>query len=931
MVHFNTNTAKDSRYSRAEIGLLDEEGVTCSLSLNRKGEIVRWIEGTLPHLLESCYIGPGALPCIYRIFTPRIREEIQEYLSTAQRKSRALQLASTAVRLHSDIRIYSVTFRPFFTDMGEQFICTMYPSIYQDLEKNGWSLEMPEASENCMAASFENESDCESCTLECDRKSGNAIRQDAADLLYDLNHLYDQSLTDLKESNSFLRQLQYHSQVTSLVFDHKFRLKKFVPQIGNQAGTSIYDLDNAFRQVLHVFDPAVVNQLYKVARKVKQDKRSRGRKVEDKLGNQILVRLFPFGKSAETATELLLTLTDINAIQETRPVESPSLTGSGLVFESTPDVYLLFDSRGYIRNCNRRAHEMLGYRSRRDIIGRHLGDFSAPNNSYKVEEKLKQLRSGLSVVGLHKVVLGKDNHQIPVEVHANPVLDEKGKIISYMAVWRDMRELRRSETMVSTLLTSFPNSTDDFWDWDMVRGSYTSCHSIQDWFGFSTKEIPDTALGWYSLAYPDDIRRYKQVLRAHIHSRGKQPFSLEMRFRNKEGGTVYVFFRGRVVEWSPKGRPLRMMGTQVDISHLNKVPELEQKLYEQNRAFDEIMESTLSGYWDWNFETGVEYMSSTFKRMFGYSDSEMPDRPESWQRIIHPEDLKTLWKNFELHAQSRGGIPFENELRFYHKNGHIVWVWCRGKVVEWNKEGNPVRMIGSHTDITRLKDLDQTNKELERFAYIASHDLQEPLRTITDFSHLLRDEYGGQLNEEALMYIDFISKSAQQMSTLVRDILTYSRSTGQTTKERVDLNEIYKRTLMNQFSVISEKQAEIESDALPVVFGNETELFSLFMNLIGNALKFNQPDRPPRIRISASTTPTHWNITFSDQGIGIADEDQERIFEIFQRLHNREDYEGNGIGLAHCLRIAQNHGGTIEVNSEKNKGSEFVVSISKSE
>lgn len=905
----------------------NQELTACSFTVNRAGEVIQWIEGHLPFFLESCYVDHQSLPCIFELLARQVAEDIRAYLGESHSGSRALALRHIGLKIRSQIHVFSLSLRPFFTEKGEFFILTLHP---------GPSHGNGEQAEELISRGYSDPADPE--ILRAGRQGMQAYPEmrsssgdgDADRVFAELNDLYARVISELNTANSFLRSAHEYSGVTVLLLDRSCKLRKFLPYIGNYAGTTPYDIGSPLKKVLHTFDDKVRAEMARLGRKVLDIGKSTRREAFDLLGNRFYLQLSPYRSREGEVAGLILTLKSLDPISDQPSLNTPHNQGCELFFDSAPDMCVIFDARGNILNCNLQFVRKLGYRSKKEIIGRSISDFSAPNYTYKFEEKLKHLRNGIPVEGLHKLIIGRANILIPVEVHANPIRDGKGRTLSYMAVWRDMRDIHRAENLVHTLLTSYPNTQDDFWDWDMLDGTFTSCHTTQEWFGFTPEEMPDSLRSWYRLADPVDLKSFKKCLRAHIHSRGRRPFSLEMKFRRKDNTMAHICIRGRVVKWTKDGKPARMMGTQIDVSHLKKVPELEKQLQEKNLAFDEIIESTSAGYWDWDIKKGVEYMSSTFKRMFGYSDAEMPNRPESWQKIVHPEDLKLLWKNFEQHAQSRGEVPFEKEVRFFHKEGHIVWVWCRGKVIEWDEEGNPVRMIGSHLDISRLKNLDQTNKELERFAYIASHDLQEPLRTIIDFGSLLKDEYSDRLGEEGKMYLDFIKNSAVQMSTLVRDILTYSQSIGNTTRERVDLNDIFKRTVMNLFTVISEKDARLESDYLPVVFGHETELFSLFMNLIGNALKFNKPGEAPRIHIRSESSETHWSIVFRDEGIGIAPENQERIFEIFQRLHNREDYEGNGIGLAHCVRIARNHGGGIEVKSEENKGSTFIVSISKS-
>ena len=154
----------------------------------------------------------------------------------------------------------------------------------------------------------------------------------------------------------------------------------------------------------------------------------------------------------------------------------------------------------------------------------------------------------------------------------------------------------------------------------------------------------------------------------------------------------------------------------------NEVAALRQQLQDKKLIFSTILESTLAGHWDWHIQDDYEYMSPTLKKMFGYEDHELPNKPEAWQKIIHPDDLPAVFAVFDKHVASKGKVPFNNEVRYYHKNGSIVWVYCKGEVIEWDAAGNPVRMVGCHVDITKIKraeeiecymrELELKNKEL---------------------------------------------------------------------------------------------------------------------------------------------------------------------------------------------------------------------------
>ena len=220
------------------------------------------------------------------------------------------------------------------------------------------------------------------------------------------------------------------------------------------------------------------------------------------------------------------------------------------------------------------------------------------------------------------------------------------------------------------------------------------------------------------------------------------------------------------------------------------------------------------------------------------------------------------------------------------------------------------------------------NKELEQFTYIASHDLQEPLRSLVSFSELLKAEYGAQLGADGNASVDFISKSATRMQDLVKGLMDYSRIGRASAQTDVDCNRLVKEVLADLSLLIKEKNAVVTVQNLPVLPGYEIELRILFQNLIDNALKFTRKDVPPEISISALYCEGDWLFSIRDNGIGISEPDRKKIFTIFKRLHNRDDYVGTGIGLSLCKKIVDVHGGAIWVDSQPGEGSTFNFIIS---
>jgi PAS domain S-box-containing protein len=227
-----------------------------------------------------------------------------------------------------------------------------------------------------------------------------------------------------------------------------------------------------------------------------------------------------------------------------------------------------------------------------------------------------------------------------------------------------------------------------------------------------------------------------------------------------------------------------------------------------------------------------------------------------------------------------------------------------------------------------VADLARSNAELEQFAYVASHDLQEPLRMVSSFTQLLARRYQGKLGEDADEFIGFAVDGAQRMQELINDLLTYSRvGTRGLELQAVDLSQVVDQVVTDLAAATAEAQASVTRDTLPTVLGDPIQLRQLFQNLIANGIKFRRPGQPPLVHVSAIQAGGAWQFSVSDNGIGIEPQYQERIFALFQRLHSRAEYPGTGIGLAICKKIVERHGGQIRVDSEPGRGATCVVRL----
>jgi len=357
------------------------------------------------------------------------------------------------------------------------------------------------------------------------------------------------------------------------------------------------------------------------------------------------------------------------------------------------------------------------------------------------------------------------------------------------------------------------------------------------------------------------------------------------------------------------------------IHQIQKREQRETELGESEEKYRTLIETMTDGVYRSTHEGKFLEVNPALVKILGY------DSKEELLAI----DIKSQLYFSEEDRESADLEEMQEEMavfRLRKKDGSEIWVEDHGRHV-LDYEGNILFHEGVLRDVTdrlyieneirklnesleervaeRTKQLETTNKELafhleeiEQFTYIASHDLQEPLRTLTNFTQLIKEEYSGKLDDDGNKYIEFISKSADRMRALVTDILEYSLLGKESVLTIVDTNKIVGEVLSDLADSIKESNAEITVKELPVVSGYTTELRLLFQNLIVNAIKFQKKKVPPKIIISAESQPKEWIFSVEDNGIGINQKNNEKIFVFFKRMHNRNDYEGTGIGLSHC-------------------------------
>jgi signal transduction histidine kinase len=421
-------------------------------------------------------------------------------------------------------------------------------------------------------------------------------------------------------------------------------------------------------------------------------------------------------------------------------------------------------------------------------------------------------------------------------------------------------------------------------------------------------------------------------LKAALEERARTGrFRGELNNKRKDG-TIFPVDQSSVLYTDKYGSTKTVMILR-DITERKKA---ENSLNEAREKLNLALDYGNIGIWEFNFKTGEIFWDERMEKMFGLKPGEFGRTQEAFENLVNEEDISRI--NRSMQETFEKDIPYESLYRTRPVNGRTKYISSKAVVIK--DHGNPVSLTGVSFDVTILQtgtekmvsrlneELLRSNKELENFAYIASHDLQEPLRMVSSFTQLLSLQYGDKLDDNAKEYISFAVDGAKRMYDLLNGLLAYSRieTKGKEFNE-VDLSGVLENILKNLSLKIQERNAVIKSDELPVVSADESQMISLFQNLIANSIKFST--NSPRIYISSKSEQNFYLISVRDEGMGIEPQYFERIFLIFQRLMPRDQYEGTGIGLAICKRIVERHGGRIWVESEPGKGSVFFFTIPK--
>ncbi len=532
---------------------------------------------------------------------------------------------------------------------------------------------------------------------------------------------------------------------------------------------------------------------------------------------------------------------------------------------------------------------------------------------------------------------------------ALPVLDTGGAVVRWYGTVTDIDDQKRLEGELRGVSERFRTLTEAIpqmvWNADADgRVSYVNSR----WRAYTGLTQEESGLGWWrKLGHPADVPAADAAWASAANTEAA-PIRQELRLRRAADGTYRWFSMAVVPLRRPDGSLDQWIGSLSDIHDLKTADET---IRASEAKFRQLVEAVPNLVWVTDADGRVVQLNRQWATVTGRPmDSLLGD---GWASLLHPDDSPGVLAGWQAAVRHRAS--YAGEFRFRTADGSYRWQLARGLPVA-GADGRLSQWFGTTTDIDNQKraaellegqvkertaELARSNGELEKFAYVASHDLQEPLRKMQAFGDRLASKFAAGLGPDGKDYIERMQSSAARMQTLIQDLLAYSRVAA---KPRafgpVPLGPLVAGVLSDLEALTSRTRAVVRVGDLPTVLGDLGQLRQLFQNLIANACKFHQPDRPPTVAVTAERLEAlpagvdpppglsaGWRLVVSDDGIGFEQQYADRIFEVFQRLHGRGTYEGTGIGLAICRKVIERHGGTITARGRPGEGAVFAVDL----
>jgi PAS domain S-box-containing protein len=597
------------------------------------------------------------------------------------------------------------------------------------------------------------------------------------------------------------------------------------------------------------------------------------------------------------------------------------------IVESSEDAIFGEDLNGIVTSWNGGAQRLYGY-SAEEMIGANISLVVPPDRPDELPGLLLRVANGERVAPYETTRLRKDGSEVDVAITLSPVWGPAGSVTGVSTVARDITERKQSESAAAQLAAIVESSDDAIVGWSLAKVITSWNAGAERIYGYRADEVlgSDAAL----LVPAGRLGELTNDLLPRA-ARGEHVPSYEAKAVRKDHTEIDIAVTLSSVR-DRSGNVTGMSAIARDITERKRVETAAARLAA-------IVESSADAIVGWSLANVITSWNGGAERLLGYCSDEMLGRGNAplLAAMVPSERIEGAASILPLATE--GVTRFE--VKRAHKDGHIIELSATASPV-YDASGVLIGTSIVARDITERKrdeerlacqadELRRSNAELAQFAYIASHDLSEPLRTISGYVELIARRYKGQIDADADRFIKHTVEGCERLRALIDDLLSYSRAgRSDDAMTSVDCDNVVSEVLASLAATLTAVGAHVEHDGLPTVQGDPGQLAHLFQNLIANSVKFARPGTPPHVRVTAERQDERWVFSVDDNGIGIDAEYRERIFVMFQRLHSREAYVGTGIGLAICTRIVEAHGGRIWAEPSAEAGSRFRFTLAAS-
>jgi PAS domain S-box-containing protein len=585
------------------------------------------------------------------------------------------------------------------------------------------------------------------------------------------------------------------------------------------------------------------------------------------------------------------------------------------IIESSADAIMSMDKAGIITAWNAAAERLFGYTSK-EAVGKHVRAVLPEDRLQALESTLLAVQRHGRVTSIETVRVDRDSRRTSVSLTVSPLADSEGRSLGLVAIARDVTERKRTEEKVRLAVEAAPTAMIMVDESGTILLMNTQAERL---FGYTRGDLVGRSI---DMLVPARFRIEHKTLRSHF---AECPETREM----APGREIYGQRRdGTEV---PIEIGLTPIVTQDGLVILSSIVDISERRQAEER-FRLAVESSPNGMVMVSQRGQIVLVNAEAEHMFGYSRDELVGRniemlvPARFraghsshrENFANQPERRLMGAGRDLYGLRKSGTEFPVEI------GLNPISTPQGPLVLCSVVDITERKQAQEVLEARSRELLRSNAELEQFAYVASHDLQEPLRMVASYTSLLAEEYGDKLDDDAKLYIHFAKDGAERMQQLIHDLLSYSRiSSRKRAPTPVSSSECLDLALANLRISLDETGCIVRRSELPIVLGDRSQIVDLFQNLIANAIKFRRRGVPPLIEVLAESEPGGVRFAVRDNGIGMEPQYFEEVFQVFRRLHTKEEYPGTGIGLAICKRIVERVGGRIWVESVLGQGSTF--------